>query len=209
MDVCIPGALSVMGKVWDIDALVSQVKRDAPFYRNSGGGVTLSGGEAFEQPDAAYELLQKLSHALIHTTVETSGYTAWTNIEACLPFLDLVLYDIKHMNPVQHKVLTGVDNGIILENLARLGETKSKVWIRMPVIPGLNDDETSILSVAKIANNVRGLEQIELLPYHPYGIGKYAGIGKTYTLSDRKPPDNIKMDSLREQLSKVVKVAVI
>jgi pyruvate formate lyase activating enzyme len=209
IDACIPGALSTMGRSWDVDEIVAKVKRDAPFYRNSGGGVTLSGGEVFAQPDAALELLQKLSRSRIHTAVETGGCVDWDCIEACLPFLDLVLYDVKHMDSGKHKDLTGIGNERILENLAWLGETGKKVWIRAPIVPGCNDDAESVLKVAEIANRVKGLEKIELLPYHPYGSGKYAGVGKAYALSGLEAPDKATMESLRDRLQKVVQVPVI
>lgn len=197
---CIPMALKSVGEIVDSDEIVKEVLKDSAFFRK-GGGVTLSGGEALMQSKFAAEILKSLKALCIHTAVETCGYVDYRHIEAVRPYCDLFLYDIKETDTYKHREYTGVGNERIIENLLRLGQTEAKIWIRMPVIVGMNDDEKDISNIVLIAQQIRNLERIELLPYHNLGVSKYEKLGKNYTISrDLNPPTQEYLYRLKEKI---------
>lgn len=179
--VCPSRALSVAGEKKMVAEVIEAVEQDRPFYRNSGGGITLSGGEPLMQPHFTLALLRESKQRGLHTILDTSGHASRDVLEAALPYLDLVLYDIKHMDPVVHKEVVGVDNRLILENL-RLLHGRVPVWIRVPIIPGFNDDERALADIISLAADYSPLK-LCFLTYHAWGSGKYAGLGRNYSLS--------------------------
>lgn len=179
---CIPMALKMTGEELSISEIKKEVMKDSAFFRKE-GGITLSGGEPLLQKEIAAKLLKSFHDLCIHTAIETCGQVNYENIEAVLPNCDLFLYDIKEMNSKKHEELTGVGNQTILKNLIKLGKTDAKIWIRMPIISGYNDDPKEVISVTDIARQIRNLEKIELLPYHNLGVSKYERLGKKYELS--------------------------
>ena len=158
------------------------ILQDAPYYRRSGGGVTLSGGEAFLQPQFAKAVLEACRGQGINTAVETAGFVPFDDVEPCLPLLDTVLMDIKHMDPEKHQLYTGRRNERILENARQIAQRHTHLVIRVPVIPTFNDSEEEIGAIAAFASSLPGKPAMHLLPYHRLGEDKYGGLGREYAL---------------------------
>ena len=161
---CMPGALKPYGTETNVRDLLDIVRADTDFYYRSGGGVTCSGGEPLTQPDFLAAFLSGCKEAGLHTAVDTSGFAPWEAFQRILPFTDLFLYDVKHMDPLAHRKLTGQDNRLILGNLRELSARGAAIEIRMPVIPGLNDDERTIRQTAAFLKNIKTLTRIRVLP---------------------------------------------
>lgn len=176
--VCPGGALVAVGRPIRAEAVVAEVARDADFFRNSGGGVTFSGGEPFAQPAFLEAMLRACRERGIATAVETCGHAPLGDVQACEPLVDLFLYDLKVMDPERHATLTGQDNRRILANLQWLAaHAPEKVVIRHAVIPGLNDDPSDHAALADRMLAL-GLKRLDLEPYHPLGEPKYEGLGR-------------------------------
>ena len=185
---CYAEALVLEGRPLTVEGAMHELRRDTPFYRNSGGGITLSGGEPMCQVEFSAAVLERCRAEGIHTALDTSGHAQWSDYEKVLPFVDLVLYDLKHADPEAHRRYTGVSNGLILENLARMGDRGIPLEIRIPVVPGINDDEQNIRATASLVKAVRSVSCVTLLPYHRLGKSKYARIGRSYRLTDLQAP---------------------
>lgn len=161
----------------DVDTVMARIVADREFYRNSGGGVTFSGGEPFAQGEFLAELLSRCRGQGIHTTVETCGHVDTQILLAREPLVDLFLFDLKLAAGARHRLLTGVDNTLILRNLAALAANNAaRVVLRVPLIPGLTDDRDNLLAIAAIARDHR-LTSINIQPYHPLGRDKYQEVG--------------------------------
>ena len=176
---CMHDALKFYGKEYTTGELYKIVAADIDFYQQSGGGITCSGGEPLMQVDFLSAFLKKCKEAGVHTAVDTSGYAEWKAFEKVLEFTDIFYYDIKHMDPIRHKELTGVDNNLILNNLVKLSDTGASIEIRMPVIPGSNDDDVNIRQTAGFLKSIKGLTLVRPLPYHALSESKYTAIGKS------------------------------
>jgi pyruvate formate lyase activating enzyme len=174
---CPNQARRLSGKFMKVDEVLKVVSKDLKFYEVSGGGITLSGGEATFQPDFASALLRKSKELKIHTALETCGYVSWKVLDQLLPYVDLVLYDIKHWDSEIHKRGTGVSNQIIFENAKRVAEIKP-MKARVPLIPGFNDSEHDIRSIASFIASLPNQIEMDLLAYNPLGEGKYERLGK-------------------------------
>jgi pyruvate formate lyase activating enzyme len=174
---CPNQARRLSGKFMTVDEVLKVVRKDLKFYEVSGGGITLSGGEATFQPDFASALLRKSKELKIHTALETCGYVSWKVLDQLLPYVDLVLYDIKHWDSEIHKRGTGVSNQIIFENAKRVAEIKP-MKARVPLIPGFNDSEHDIRSIASFIASLPNQIEMDLLAYNPLGEGKYERLGK-------------------------------
>jgi pyruvate formate lyase activating enzyme len=174
--VCSRGARRLIGREVTADELMAEVRRDAPFFRRSGGGVTFSGGEPLTQPQFLLACLGRSRRWGYHTAVETSGQARWEDIAAAAELTDLFLYDLKHLDPARHARLTGAGNDLILENLERLLATGAQVTVRVPVIPGANDDLENLEALAAFAAGHPRLLRIELLPGHALGTHKYEAL---------------------------------
>jgi pyruvate formate lyase activating enzyme len=201
--VCLNGARKMVGEEMTVGQILEEVEKDTLFYLNSGGGITLSGGEPTMQPEFSLEILKACKERGIHTAIETCGYVKWDILDKMLKYLDLVYMDIKHMSPVRHKKFTNKSNRLILENI-RITAKKypaKPLIIRIPVIPGYNDSDENITSTAKFVCQLEGDYKIELLPYHKLGIFKYEALLKNYPLIGLEPPS---ADHLRA-LEKLVK----
>lgn len=180
-----PGlALELMGKNSSVEDVIKEVERDSPFYINSNGGMTLSGGEPAFQPAFSRELLESAKKLGIHTAIETSGLANWKVYDSFLPWLDLVLFDIKQMDPEKHRLLTGHSNNLIHENLRKFCSAgcSADVIVRTPVIPGCNDDFENYHALAKFLQTFERCPRVELLPYNPLAGAKHPRIGKQYAL---------------------------
>jgi pyruvate formate lyase activating enzyme len=178
VNACMPQALKLYGSEYTAGELYKIAAGDVDFYKTSGGGITCSGGEPLMQADFASEFLKLCKDGGLHTAVDTSGYAPWQAFEKVIPYTDIFLYDIKHMNAAAHKRLTGKDNAIILENLEKLSSLGTPVEVRLPIIPGLNDGDENITQVADYLKSIHSLTQVSVLPYHAYSDAKYASIGR-------------------------------
>ncbi len=170
---CIGKALSIAGKYVSADDALKEVLRDITFYKNSGGGMTVSGGEPLFQPAFLVELLQKAKSIGLNCCVETSGMAEQKIFTEILQYVDLFLYDFKETNDVLHKKYTGVSNKKIIENLRYIISNGARVRLRCPIIPGFNDRDDHFQGIAEIRRELNSLEEVELLPYNPLGLNKY------------------------------------
>ena len=179
---CPTAALKFIGRVASVSDVVTEAKKDKYFYLTSHGGVTLSGGEPLHQFDFTRELLEKLYQENIDTAIETCGHIPWEHLEQILPYLNLVLYDIKHMDAKKHKKWTGVSNQLILSNLAKLSNRNVPVVIRLPLIPKFNLDLDHIHDVGKFISNLPNISRVDLMPFHQLGKEKYQRLSLEYAL---------------------------
>jgi pyruvate formate lyase activating enzyme len=176
---------------------MKEILRDRVFYENTGGGVTLSGGEPTVYPHFVSQLLEICQEKGIHTAIETCGCTSWKNLEKVAMFTDLFLYDIKVIDPEKHREWTGAGNRLILDNARRLARLGKKLIIRVPLIPGVNDDDREFEKIARFARSLENVETMHLLPFHQLGKSKYETLDLDYDLSGLKEPEQERIDSCR------------
>jgi len=182
------GALEVMGREMTPEEVLEEVMRDEPFYRTSGGGLTVTGGDPLFRPAFTLAILKLAKEHGLHTCVETSGCAAWEHIEAIAPYTDLFLWDVKETDPELHKRFTGADNHLILDNLRRLDVLGVPIVLRCPIIPEHNDRASHFSGIAALANSLKHVQRIDVEPYHPLGKGKSASVGLRYALEDLPSP---------------------
>jgi pyruvate formate lyase activating enzyme len=180
---CPSEALTVCGEAVDLDGVMERVRRDRPYYDRTGGGLTLSGGEPFQQPALCADLLARARADGIHTAVESCLHVRWDFIEPSLPHLDLLLADLKHVDPVRFRDWTGGSAERVLDNLRRLRQHGVAMILRVPLIPDFNADEDSIRAIVDFAADEAGVKEIHFLPYHTLGVQKYAQLGMPYLAS--------------------------
>lgn len=183
---CPTGSLSVSGQNFSVEALIKEIEKDEPFYSNSGGGVTVSGGEPLMQAKFAASLLKECQRKSIHTALETCGFAPREKLALVLPYVNLLLFDVKHMDPERHRQGTGKGNEQILDNL-HFAAGKVKLWLRLPLIPGFNDSDENLLKVAELGLNL-GIDKLSLLPYHKSGRQKYDYLGVIYVIDSLSEP---------------------
>ncbi len=198
MNACLSGASEIIGKEISVGELLDLIKRDEVFYDESGGGVTFSGGEPMSQIRFLEAALQCVHTAGIHTALDTCGYAPWESFLRVLPFTDLILYDLKLVDEADHIRYTGVSNQLILENLYRLNQHNHEIWLRIPVIPGINDHPENIQASLKIALSIKNLKRVSLLPYHEIALTKYAGLDKTYHLEKNNPESTEAIEEIQQ-----------
>lgn len=199
VEACIPDALKIAGEQVPISELLEYVEQDRAFYDQSGGGVTLGGGEVTSQPEAAINLLQACKQEGLHTAIETCGYTKKETILRFAEYVDLFLFDLKHIDPDRHFELTGVRNEMILENLEELIMKRNHVKVRMPMLKGINDSEAEIRGVIEFLKpfrNFKNFEGIDLLPYHKLGVNKYVQLGMDYPIEGDPSLDDADLDRI-------------
>jgi pyruvate formate lyase activating enzyme len=196
VEACPTGALQGVGERIEPADLVQSVLRDRIFFDESGGGVTISGGEPLVQAAFVTDVLRLLRAEGVHTALDTCGYGRWPELRDAAEHASLVLYDLKLMDPARHKAATGVSNEMILDNLRALAGVHPAIWIRVPVIPGVNDDDGNMEATAEFVHSVPGVRQVDLLPYHPTGEAKFARLGMDYALHGTTPPDQKRLDAL-------------
>ena len=175
---CPHDAREICGKEYTVDEVMREIVKDKAFYETSGGGVTFSGGECMLQMDFLEAILKECKRNGIHTAVDTAGHVSFVCFERILPHTDLFLYDIKCYDSEKHKKYTGTSNELILSNLKRLLQSGKAIWIRIPIIPDVNDNEEELLTIKAFLSSYGCPEKVELLPYHDMGEHKYAALGK-------------------------------
>lgn len=190
VEACSTQSLIKVGEKVTVEEVLREIESDISFYQETGGGITISGGEPLANPEFTRELLRSCRKMGIHTVLDTSGYG---EIERVLKYVDLVLYDIKHMDPIKHQKYTGVTNEIILENVKIVAQERVPITIRVPIIPTIND---SMENISELIEFLKGLQLIyvELLPYHRLGVNKYKMLGRHYELESLRLPSK---DDLR------------
>jgi pyruvate formate lyase activating enzyme len=196
VEACPTGALQAVGEPVESAALVETLMRDRIFYDESGGGVTFSGGEPLMQAAFVTEALGLLQARGVHTALDTCGFGRWPALRDAAARANLVLYDLKLMDETRHEAVTGVSNAGILQNLKALAQVHPAIWIRVPVIPGINDDEANVDATAAFVQSLPGIRQVDLLPYHPTGEAKFARVGMDYALHGTPSPTPGRLESL-------------
>ena len=198
-DWCIKEAREIAGKEYTVDELVKEAKKDQIFYEQSGGGVTLSGGEVMAQNiDYIEQLCKRLHREGISVFIDTSGYTKYENLKRLIPFADVFLYDIKAIDSEEHKDYIGVDNALILENLVKLSNDGAGIYARLPIIGKVNATDEYINSVIRfLEDNHVKVQQVNLLPYHDIGKGKYASLDRPYDEASMVKPDKELMEHFK------------
>lgn len=191
---CPADARKVCGKEYTVEEVLKEVLKDKAYYENSGGGVTFSGGECMLQVDFLLELLKICKENGIHTAVDTAGHVPFGYFEKILPYTDLFLYDIKMRNSLKHEQYVGVGNDLILKNLQKLFSAGANIWIRIPVIPGVNDSMEEMENIKEFLAGCGNPDKVELLPYHAMGEHKYRAIGADLQIFST--PDTEKMRQL-------------
>lgn len=198
---CIRKALYLCGTDYTVEELLDRVCRDIPFYQQSGGGVTISGGEPLCQPAFVLQFLVELKKRDIHTALDTTGYVRYEVMASLLPYTDLFLYDLKHMDSEQHRMVVGVANGEILENARRIAAAGNKMQIRIPVIPRFNDSEENMRRTAEFCRSLgAAVTVIQLLPYHNLGVMKYQRIDDSRPVLEAVVPSEAKIQSIKKVL---------
>ena len=190
VDACLFDALVLYGRKVTPEEILPELLEDRLFYTQSGGGVTLSGGEPLLHPAFCAELFGLLQHEGIPCAVDTCGEVPWSAFEAVLPVTELFLFDLKQMDPERHRRCTGVSNERILENLRRLSDTGKEIEIRMPLVPGFNDEEENLEAAGRFLAGLKPLRGVRILPYHSFGRSKYRAIGHPDTMPDVAPPSS-------------------
>jgi pyruvate formate lyase activating enzyme len=185
VEYCYYDARKLVGNYYTPGQLMDSIRRDKPFFDNSQGGVTFSGGEPLLQKDFLLSVCKACREEEIHTAVETCGHVRWQTFADLLPYLDLVYFDLKHIDPELHKDYTGVSNDLILANLEKLSRAFQPLVVRIPVIPGYNDAiDVQRRMYTYLMQNLTRLHSVELLPFHRLGSGKYRGLGKRYIMEE-------------------------
>lgn len=213
-DACFAGALELVGREFTVEEAYAELERDRPFYEQSGGGITVSGGEPLAQHLFLQELLAVCKAGGLHTALDTTACTRWNILEAVLQYTDLVLLDLKVMDPARHREYTGMDNALILENAQAMAASAFRdwpwehtgIWVRVPVIPSLNDDEENLRATAAFVREQMGraVRRVELLGYHQLGTAKLWRLRRESQLPGIKPPSKARLAELaglfREEL---------
>lgn len=200
VEACYAGARELVGREMTVDEVMIDIGRDVVFFDQSHGGVTFSGGEPLLQPDFLGALLQACKEREIHTALDTCGFATWKTLESIRPYVDLFLYDLKLMDSTQHQRFTGVPNELILKNLQMLSKAGHNIILRVPIVPGINDDDQNVRQIGAYARDSLGLNRLDILPYHHTAADKYERLMKDYGLHETRPPTDDKMNQVAEIL---------
>lgn len=197
LDYCVQNLREIAGEEYTVDELVRQVKKDEMFYEESGGGVTLSGGEVMTSDmDYVEELVKKLHRQGISVTIDTCGYAPYENFQRLLPYVDTFLYDIKTLDQEKHKKYIGVENGKILMNLEQLSRDGARIYIRIPVVKEVNGSQEEMGKIIRYLDEKKiRAAQVNLLPYHNTGKGKYGKLGQDYEGESLHAPGREEMEA--------------
>ncbi len=202
VNMIVEDSVKTYGEDITVEELMPRIITDEFYFRRSGGGITLSGGECLAQPDFAPHILHACHDMGYNTAIETTGYQKWEIIEKYLPYLDYVLMDIKHTDSAKHKEFTGVDNDLIRENAEKFARSGVDLTIRVPVIPTFNNTPEEIRAISEFAASLPNVTKLHLLPYHRLGQGKYDGLGREYTMRHIEPMTGDYMRMLLKEAQK-------
>jgi pyruvate formate lyase activating enzyme len=197
-DVCLSNARKIMGKKMSVKEVINIVKRDIIFFDESGGGVTFSGGEPTYQLEFLHALIKSLKEIGINIAIETSGYFKWEDTKDVFENIDFAFIDIKHMDRLKHKELTGIDNDVILENIKTIGKLGKDIVIRIPLIEGINDSEENLMATSSFVKEYVPNPKIEILPYHNLGFYKYESLGLSVCKQEFVTPSKFRLKILTE-----------
>jgi pyruvate formate lyase activating enzyme len=209
IETCYAGTMELIGKSMTVEQVMDEVIRDRPFYETSNGGITLSGGEPLLQLEFARSILEYCKNEGIHTAIETIANCKWEDFESLLPITDLIMMDIKHLDPNKHKEVTGASNKTILENAVRIAQIDKPVIFRVPIVPSVNDTPEEINAIADFVIELIGLRkksfpqknnieiQLEFLPFHQLATDKYRSLGFDYRASGLETPAKQKIIDLK------------
>ena len=201
VQVCMYEALEMAGRVVSVKDIVQEIERDRIFFEQSGGGVTLSGGEPMNQPDFCQGLLAEMNRRSIHAALDTSGLASWDALWKCAARADLVLYDLKIMNGKKHLEYTGVPNAQVLENLRKLAAAKKDIVARIPLMSGVNDDEVNLGAVIDFLRRLETVKKVSLLRYHQGGREKSKNLGLESSFRIYDPPSEKRMEEIRREFA--------
>ena len=190
------GKTRTVGKDVTVAEVMDEITKDAVYYKRSGGGITLSGGECMAQPEFSEALLRAAHEYGYDTAIETTAFASREVVDRLLPHVDHFLLDIKHVDSEKHREFCGKPNDVILDNARYIAENAKELIIRVPVVPTFNASEAEIAAIAAFASSLPRVNELHLLPYHRLGQDKYAGLGREYTLSHITPPTNDDMERL-------------
>ena len=208
VSVCLQSALEIKGIVMPVHDVINVALKDIQYYKQSGGGLTLSGGEPLAQFDFTTELLRQAKENGLHTCFETSGYAPTERLLLLVPYVDLFLFDFKESNDDKHKKITGVSNKLIMENLFAIDKAGAKIILRCPIIPACNEREDHFNAIAETANTLRNIIEVNIMPYHPMGASKAKRIGRRDTFSDMSFPKDEQIKSWIQKVGSGTKVTV-
>ncbi len=200
VEVCYAEAREMVGRERTVAWVMEEIERDLPFYDQSGGGVTFSGGEPLLQRDFLLALLRACQRREIHTAVDTCGFASWETLDSVREYVDLFLYDLKLMDEAQHRRFTGLSNELILRNLQMLSARGHHIFLRVPIIPGVNDDGDSVRQIGAFAAALPHLDRVDILPYHGAAAEKHHRLNKVYGLPDTRPPSDERMADVAQIL---------
>lgn len=200
VEVCYAEAREMVGREMTVAKVMAEIEKDVVFYDESGGGATFSGGEPLSQPGFLLALLRACREQEIHTAVDTCGFAPWEIFDTIREHTDLFLYDLKLMEDAQHREFTGASNELILRNLQMLSERGHDIFLRVPIIPRINDDDESIRQMGEFAATLPHLGRVDILPYHHTGIEKYNRLNKLYELPETRPPSDERLAEIAQIL---------
>jgi len=198
VELCYAQAREIVGQQMTVAQVMAEIEQDVAFYDQSGGGVTFSGGEPLSQPEFLLDLLRACKAREIHTALDTCGFAPWETLDAIRQYVDLFLYDLKLLQDDKHQKFTGVSNALILSNLQALSQREHHIVVRVPIIPGLNDDEENICQIGAFVAALPHLERVDLLPYHSMAAAKYERFNKDY--GQARPPLDQRMAEIAQTL---------
>ena len=209
VEVCYTEARALVGKEITVDEVMNEVEKDIIFYNQSGGGVTYSGGEPFLQHEFLIELLKASKQKNLHTAVDTSGYISSEILQKASQFIDLYLYDIKTLDDTLHKSFTGVSNRLILENLKKLVEWQKNIIVRIPLIPGINNNLEQMRQIGKFISSLQQIQEVHVLPYHRTGIEKYNRLGVEYSFKKDLMISKENLNKYQDELLRYIPTVVV
>jgi pyruvate formate lyase activating enzyme len=193
---CCSGALHMTGASMSVEKVYDTVARDIPFYKNSNGGVTFTGGEPTYQPEFLTAMASEFKQRGLHLVIETCGYFPWESVATAFQLMDIVYLDIKHVDDAKHRAVIGEGTALILENARRIDALEKPIRVRVPLIPGFNDSPEDFSAILRFASEIKGLDKVQVEPYHRFGISKYEHIGWGYSLEELEPPSEAAVDNL-------------
>jgi pyruvate formate lyase activating enzyme len=209
IEICNADAREIAGQEMTTKEVMGEVEKDVIFYEHSGGGASFSGGEPLLQHEFLCSLLEECKTKNIHTVVDTTGMTSPDVLDRVARLVDLFLYDLKTLNDAKHREFTGVSNIQILNNLRLLARLKKNVIVRIPVIPGVNDDPIEIGESGEFIGSLGNVSEIHLLPYHSTGVEKYRRLGSEYSMAELSPPSGDELGVLAGELQKYVPTVLV